>query len=70
MHLFQNLNMWASGYDYIANPKTFLLLAFFSRCPTGFAHLPGTFLKEEEKYVLSSRGKKPISRPIGHKLKK
>ena len=25
MHFYQNLIMWASGYDYKANPKTFLL---------------------------------------------
>ena len=37
MHLFQNLIMWASGYDYIANSKTFSLLAVFSRCPTAIA---------------------------------
>ena len=37
MHFFQNLIMWASGYDYIANPKTFSLLALFSRCPTAIA---------------------------------
>ena len=29
--------MWASGYDYIANPKTFSLLALFSRCHTAIA---------------------------------
>ena len=37
MHFFQNLNMWASGYDYIANPKTLSLSAFFSRSPTVIA---------------------------------
>ena len=37
MHFFQNLIMWASGYDYIANPKTFSLLALFSRCHTAIA---------------------------------
>ena len=35
--LFQNLIMWASGYDYIANPKTFSLLPLFSRCHTAIA---------------------------------
>ena len=37
MHFFQNLIMWASGYDYIGNPKTFSLLALFSRCHTPIA---------------------------------
>ena len=37
MHFFQNPIMWASGYGYIANPKTFSLLALFSRCHTAIA---------------------------------
>ena len=58
MHLFQNLNMWASGYDYIANPKTFSLLVVFSSCPTaitkGMSKCPGPLYRSKIKVSQST----------------
>ena len=58
MHFFQNLNMLVSGYDYLANRKTFLLLADFSRCPTAIAQcmskFPGTLYRSEIKLSQST----------------
>ena len=58
MHLFQNLIMWASGYDYIANPKTFSLLALFSRCHTaiaqGLSKYPGPLYRSKIKVSQST----------------
>ena len=46
MHLFQNLNMWASGCHYTAKNKNFLLKKFFSSYHTGLAHLGWIFKRK------------------------
>ena len=58
MHFFQNQIMWASVYDYMANPKTLSLFAFFSKCPIaiaqGLSKCPGPLYRSKIKVSQST----------------